>query len=287
MRTFLTLVALLASLKLATAQLSMGNNGMTILAGTPFSTDGLTLLPSANLTIANNTIQRTSTPLANYPGINRLYQLSAPLLFSGTVGLFYLPSELNGYAEYGLKLAYSSSANGPLTYATSTSVNTSTHYVSSPVTNQNLRVITASAQSDLTPTLYARPSTVGGTKPISVVVDVFELNGAPTHGPITVKLTKDIKVSLSLSARVTQVGGRPVQNSVWIFDGDSDEDYYVLTTNYSIAAGDVLSFGLTGSLTPGATSGNIVFSTVVGPGSGSEVYLLNNSDADKLEFFQQ
>ena len=144
-----------------------------------------------------------------------------------------------------------------------------------------------SSTPDLTPVLYARPSSTYNTKPISVVVEVYELNGAPTHGPIVVKLNKDPKTSLTFSAGANSVGGITVNNSAWSFDSDSDEDYYILTANQPIAAGDVLAFGLTGSLTPGATSGSLTFTGVLGPGSGGEVLITNNSDADKIDFFQQ
>ena len=286
MRCLLIGVALLVSGRLS-AQLSVGSQGMTILAGTPVSADGLTFIPSTNFTLVNNTIQRSSTPLAGNPGINRLYQFSSPILFSGQVGLFYQPSELNGYTEASLQLAYTSANNGLLTITTGSSVNTSTHYVSNSVTSQNLLVVTASALPDLTPVLYARPSSTYNTKPISVVVEVYELNGAPTHGPIVVKLNKDPKTSLSFSPRASSVGGISVQNGAWSFDSDSDEDYYILTSTQAIAAGDVLAFGLTGNLSPGATSGSLTFTGVLGPGSGGEVLITNNSDADKIDFFQQ
>ena len=286
MRFYLILPALLLTLR-ASAQLSAGSSGMTILGGTTVSIDGLTLTPANNLTVATNSIQRTNTPLTGKPGINRLYQFSAPVLFSGTVGLFYLPSELNGYLEPSLQLAYTSAINGLLTVTSGSSVNTSTHYVSNTVTNQNLLAITAAALSDLTPVLYARPSSTYNTKPISVVVEVYELNGTPTRGQIIVKLNKDPKITLSFSARAISVGGITVQNSAWSFDDMSDEDYYVLTSDQTIAAGDILAFGLTGSLTPGATSGSLTFTGVLGPGSGGEGLITNNSDADKIDFFQQ
>ena len=140
---------------------------------------------------------------------------------------------------------------------------------------------------DLTPVIYARPSSIYNTKPITVVVEVYELNAVTTNGLITVKLSKDPKVTLSFPSMAASVGGITVQNSAWSFDDISDDDYYVLTTNQSVAAGDILPFGLAGSLTPGATSGTLTFTTVLGPGSGGEVLITNNTDADKIDFFQQ
>ncbi|WP_461101853.1 collagen-binding domain-containing protein [Spirosoma koreense] len=139
---------------------------------------------------------------------------------------------------------------------------------------------------DLTPIIYARPSTVSGTTPISYVIDVFELNGVATNGLITVRVSKDAKTALSFDNTLTMVGGRPVQNGSWTFAGLSD-GFYVLTTNQVIAAGEHLSFGLTGALTPGATTGTLTASVVIKAGSGGEVLFDNNSDADKIDYFQQ
>ncbi|UFH56460.1 hypothetical protein [Spirosoma sp. KNUC1025] len=140
---------------------------------------------------------------------------------------------------------------------------------------------------DLTPIIYARPSTTYNTTTISVVVDVFELKNVSTSGLITVKVNKDPKISLSFTGSATSVGGRSVSNSAWSFDGTLDDDYYVLTTTQVIAGGNVLSFGLNGTLTPGATSGTLTLTTVIDGGSGGEMKINNNTDADKIDFFQQ
>ncbi|WP_461108110.1 hypothetical protein, partial [Spirosoma koreense] len=139
---------------------------------------------------------------------------------------------------------------------------------------------------DLTPIIFARPSTVSGTKPITYVIDVFELNGVATNGLITVKVSKDAKTVLSFDNTLTSVGGRPVQNSNWTFSGPSG-GFYTLTTNKVITAGGQLSFGLSGTLTPSATSGTLTASVVIVAGSGGEVVFDNNNDADKIDYFQQ
>ncbi|GAB4023027.1 hypothetical protein GCM10028773_38430 [Spirosoma koreense] len=260
---------------------------MTILSGTPLVFEGLTLTPSTNLTLANNTIQRTSTPLAGNPSINRLYQFSTAVPFSGTVAVNYLPSELNGYSEYTLQVAYNSEANTPLTVTEGSAVNLTNHIVSNTLTDQSLLVVTATALSDLSPILYARPSTATGATPnFNVVVDVFELNSVATTGTFIVRISRDPKVTLSLPAGATSVGGRPVQNSAWTLSGPSG-GFYTLTANRGVAAGDVLSAGLTGTLLPGATTGTLTVSTTVLPGTLVEADLGNNTDAEKVDYFQQ
>lgn len=139
---------------------------------------------------------------------------------------------------------------------------------------------------DLTPVIYARPSTVYNTTNMSVVVDVFELLGVPTSGLITVRLTKDPLLPLVFPPTASSVGGRSVQNSAWSLDS-SNPSYYTLTTSSVVAAGDKLSFGLTGQLIPGATTGVLTVSSVILGGSGGEVRVNNNVDADKIDYFQQ
>ncbi|WP_191037043.1 DUF6923 family protein [Spirosoma validum] len=139
---------------------------------------------------------------------------------------------------------------------------------------------------DLSLLMYARPTSVYGTAPVTVVVDVVELNSVPTTGLITLKITRDAKYSLTFPSSATSVGSRTVQNSLWQFNG-SDPSYYVLTTNSAVPAGDRLSVGLTGVLTAGATSGSIAVSSVLVGVSGSESRVTNNADADKIDYFQQ
>lgn len=266
------------------AQLSVGSGGMTVLPGTSLTVDGLTLVPSTALTMANNSIQKTATPLTGNPSINRLYQLGSPLLFSGTAGITYLTSELNGYPEYKLQLAYAPAANTPLTVTTSSTVNAATNYVANTLANKNLFVVTATALSELTPLLYARPSTVTSATTVSVVVDVLELNDVATRGNFVVKITKDPNLTLSFSPRASLINGRAVQNYAWNFDA-SDEDYYILTPTQSIDASDQLSFGLTGTLNPGATAGVLTISSTVIDTGLIETKLSNNTDADKIDYF--
>ena len=141
---------------------------------------------------------------------------------------------------------------------------------------------------DLTPIFYARPSSVNGTTNITVVVDVLEINNAVTTKPVIVYVSKDDVCKLTFPSSATIVGNRPVQNGMWSFDA-ADENFYKLTTkpNQVINAGSQLSFGLEGTLTPGSTAGTLTTSASINGGSGGEVRINNNTDADKINYFQQ
>ncbi|GAB4021257.1 choice-of-anchor Q domain-containing protein [Spirosoma koreense] len=138
--------------------------------------------------------------------------------------------------------------------------------------------------TDLTPVVYARTFQTGGETTLSLVVDVFEINIAPTTAPLTVRITKDAKVALSFDNSLSSVGGRSVQNSAWSFDA-TQPGYYQLSTSQPMTGGAVRSVGLTGRLSPGGTAGMISLSATVA--GGGEDNLANNTDADKIEYFQQ
>lgn len=139
---------------------------------------------------------------------------------------------------------------------------------------------------DLTAITYVRPSTVYKTDVFTVVVDVLELMSIPISGRVTIKISKDALIDLSFSTATMIIDSHTVQNSQWRFDSIIDENYYVLTTNSVIDAGGQLSFGLTGKMLPGATAGIVAVSTVLISEGGGEYKLSNNTDADKVDYFQ-
>ena len=146
-------------------------------------------------------------------------------------------------------------------------------------------VVNPQLKPDLTPVAYIRPSSIYGNKPVSLVVDILELNSIATRGPITVKITRDAVLSLSFDPTVNQIDGRPLQNSAWNFD-DSDFDYYILTTNQVINPGGYISLGLSGLFNPSATTGVVNISTVV-MDNGNDQTIGNNVSASKIEYFHQ
>ena len=92
------------------AQLLKVSSGtdLTILSGTIFHADGLTLIPSTNFTISNNTLNKSATIIhtsAN-PYVSRVYQFTNNTNpYSGSVQINYTDgAELNGIPENALTL---------------------------------------------------------------------------------------------------------------------------------------------------------------------------------------
>lgn len=76
-----------------------------------------------------------------------------------------------------------------------------------------------------------------------------------------------------------------MQSQAWQFD-NSDETYHVLTATH-ITGSDQLSFGLTGVLNPNSTTGVLTVGASVIDRGLVERKLGNNTDADKIDYFQR
>lgn len=116
----------------ASAQFAVQGSGLTVIAGTGFNINNLVLTPSANLTLSNQTITRTATPVG--ASILQVHKFSTPINFSGTAAIKYSAAELNGNTEALLQIAYNPVLTGG-TFITTTGSNTGaagSYYVSKP-----------------------------------------------------------------------------------------------------------------------------------------------------------
>ena len=116
----------------ASAQFAVQGSGLTIISGTGFNVNNLVLTPSANLTLTNQTITRTATPVGT--SILQVHKFSTPVNFSGTAAIKYSAPELNGNTEALLQIAYSPLVTGG-TFTTTTGSSTGaagSYYVSKP-----------------------------------------------------------------------------------------------------------------------------------------------------------
>lgn len=133
--------------------LSVGSTtSLTIKTGTIFSVDSLVLVPGVDFTLSSNNIQvsPTAVNLAAGPSINRVYYLSSPVSFTGTVQFYYQPSELNGNTESTLQ--YTDSTAVWLPEITST-VNTVSHFVQFAASSKSFIGATASGPATPLPLL--------------------------------------------------------------------------------------------------------------------------------------
>ena len=143
---------------------------------------------------------------------------------------------------------------------------------------------------DLTPRIAVIPAAVHGTQVLEVVLSAIEVGGVvPTDGtPITVRIQKNPLLSNFVwnpaQATAPANGNISVQNSIWT--ATQDASYYIFTTTTVIPANSQrrLAFYLT--LTPGTSEGAFSLPVSIPAGAGGgEVNLLNNQDAEQIQFF--
>ena len=144
----------------AFSQLSIGSSGpLFITNGTTFSADSLILIPSVNLTVTSNTIVKVATPInSTTPGVTslaRVYNIGAPLTYSGTLGLIYRDAELGSNTESLLQIAFNQTLNGVWTTTLGSTVNTVTNYVNNTVSAQPLANVTATTSGVILPITYS------------------------------------------------------------------------------------------------------------------------------------
>lgn len=145
-RTFIYLLFFTMSAMTANAQFVTGPGGFYIKSTTPVALDGLTLTPSADVSIVNKSLSVSAVPIPGTPtgSIKRVYTFSSPLTFSGVVGIFYVSgSELNGNTESQLSISYSSTSSGTFLVTPGSTPAPASDYVSKTLTAVALSSITA------------------------------------------------------------------------------------------------------------------------------------------------
>ncbi|RQO32491.1 hypothetical protein DBR32_02500 [Taibaiella sp. KBW10] len=157
MKKFIILLCLAGISASGHAQLSIGSAGsLTITSATSFYIEGLTLSPSANLTLQNTTINVSATPVAIGSGnsIASVYTITPALSFSGAIGIRYTAGQLNSNQENTLSMV-KSGATSTFTSVPSNTGGTGSYYVmASGLSNVLLNKITATSTAVPLPIHY-------------------------------------------------------------------------------------------------------------------------------------
>jgi hypothetical protein len=135
------------------AQFSSGTDGFVIKDGTAVALDGLTITPDHDLVLPNNTLQLSHTSIDGSPtnGIQRVYAFNEAFNFTGTIGIFFLPTELNGNAEASLQIAKSGAPGSGYVTTSGSTVDLSNHYVSNTLNAADIRLVSAVEDGSVLP----------------------------------------------------------------------------------------------------------------------------------------
>lgn len=143
---------------------------------------------------------------------------------------------------------------------------------------------------DLSPRISVVPAIVHGTTVLEVVLSALEVGTVTSTngGPITVRVPKNPLLSNFVwnPAQATAPANNniSVQNSIWT--STQDAGYYIFTTTTVIPRSSQRRLAFYVTLTPGVTNGTFSLPVNIPNGAGGgEVNLLNNQDAEQIEYF--
>ena len=141
---WLTMLCVLVAVT-SKAQFSLGANDFVIKDGTAVALDGLTITPDDDLVLNNKTLQLSHTAIASSTtnSIQRVYAFNEVFNFSGTLGIFFLPTELNGNEEASLQIAKSGAPGSGYVTTSGSTVDLSNHYVFNTFNAADIRIVSA------------------------------------------------------------------------------------------------------------------------------------------------
>jgi len=142
---------------------------------------------------------------------------------------------------------------------------------------------------DLTPIVTIVPGNIAGASSVGVAIEITELNGFDTDGSsILVRMPSDPRLLFIWDPGLTFVALTTVNNANWNYLGDNG---FVHTFQYTspsgiIQGGTTEAFGMAATYDPQATDGQTTLTATIIPFSGGECNILNNSDSERLVYFQ-
>jgi len=139
---------------------------------------------------------------------------------------------------------------------------------------------------DLTPIITIIPGNISGISTVGVAVEVTELLGNPTDGSsVVVRVPSDPRLTFTWDPTLMNVGFTAVQNSMWSYNGVINGLFHEFEHNGIIPGSSTLAFGFISSYDPQGTDGQTTITTTVFPFSGGESNAGNNSDSERLVYF--
>jgi hypothetical protein len=143
---------------------------------------------------------------------------------------------------------------------------------------------------DVTPVITAQPNVMNGPTDFNIRVQVVELNQVNTEGTIVVRIPKDNRWTLreAYDTNLLTLDGVPMENNKWTYSQNATQHIFT-TVNPSIVIpnGGFSYFGIKARWSTVAQEGIYTISTQIDSGSGNENRIDNNSDAEKIDFFDK
>lgn len=142
---------------------------------------------------------------------------------------------------------------------------------------------------DLTPVMTILPGNIAGQSAVEVAIQITELDSVDTNGSlIIVRVPSDPRFVFVWNIGLTTAALIPVQNADWNYLGDNG---IVHTWTYNgsglvIEGEGISAFGFQSFYNPQSTDGQTTLTATILPFSGGETNILNNTDSERLVYFE-
>ncbi len=142
---------------------------------------------------------------------------------------------------------------------------------------------------DLSPITTILPGNIAGPTNVCIAVEIFELNGYDTDGSqITIRMPSDPRLVFVWLPNETTCGILTYNNPNWNYLGDNG---IVHTWTFNgpsnvIPGGTSSRFGFNALYDPQNTDGQTTITATIIPRSGGECNFLNNTDSERLVYFE-
>ena len=138
---------------------------------------------------------------------------------------------------------------------------------------------------DVMPSMSITPGVVNdGEAPMRVLVDVVEMSGNGSTGPVTVRISKNDYLGFSFDPSLSEVGGYDVDNDLFKFT--ENFLFWEFTTSSDIIANESLMVGFTGTFSSNG-KGNMPVSAKTKTVSKLEGNTTNDKDNQSLNYSDQ
>lgn len=236
--------------------------GNLVIASIPVNADGTFTLTQANGVNINSNYLLVLTPTVRTVGtVLTASSLPSPWISTGE--------------NLGTGIGSDGTVNGIL--AVSTTVG--------GLSNANFGIV---IPPDVTPIITAQPNVMTGTTDFNIRIQVTELNQVDTQGTIVVRVPKDNRWVLreAYDSNLTILDGVTMNNNNWTYTENATHHIFT-TVNPSIfiPGGNFSYFGIKARWSTVAQVGVYTITSQIDSGSGNETRIDNNSDAEKIDFF--
>jgi len=144
--------------------------------------------------------------------------------------------------------------------------------------------------TDLSPVSTIVPGNIAGSSSVGYAVQVTELNGLDTDGsPIQVRIPSDPRFVFTWDPNLMSVAFTQVNNIDWLYQGNGGGIFHTfryIGNGGAMTANQVTAFGFQAVYDPQSTSGQTTITATIVPFSGGEDNLFNNSDSERLVYFE-